>query len=187
MSDDISDIFDAGVVKFINSKAPNIVPNDFIKEYEVDVEKLAKLLGYQVQFEDLPYSGELHEDTIIVNKKNVPTRQRFTIAHELGHAAEHQSEAKRRGGIGRYGLQERFDEITANKFASELLMPVKLVIRSLLKSADDNGYNSQRLTSGEVAQMETGASSMLNVSTEALKYRVENLGIFRKQSDERIH
>lgn len=63
------------------------------------------------------------------NSELPPVRQRFVIAHELGHLLLHnknglhvdRSPAKHDGGVNADGLDE--DEVEANRFAAEILMP----------------------------------------------------------------
>ncbi|MCC7491681.1 MAG: ImmA/IrrE family metallo-endopeptidase [Fimbriimonadaceae bacterium] len=50
------------------------------------------------------------------------TRDRFTIAHELGHYFLHANQGERTGKAARSGMDERV-EWEANWFAGELLMP----------------------------------------------------------------
>lgn len=185
MSNKIEDIFSAEVVDLFRQANWSVELKDFVEGKRVDVKKLAEHLGYTVKEKEFDLSGELVDKMILVNKDNVGTRQRFTIAHELGHAAHHLLAAKRRGDSGAYELQERFDEIQANKFAADLLMPKSFVVDALKDSAKKHGFNEQSLSADQVTLMENDASEQLNVSSQALTFRVENLGIFRKLPDEK--
>jgi Zn-dependent peptidase ImmA (M78 family) len=81
-----------------------------------------------------------------INANHAVTRQRFSIAHELGHLVLHQSEAFHiderfpmdfRDERASQGTDER--EIEANQFAAELLMPevmLKTAIRKLPTTVD---------------------------------------------------
>ena len=111
----------------------------------VDVESLARELGVKVNqsFLDPDISGELvsrGDDLfeINVNARNSPTRQRFTIAHELGHYVYHRDligegldddRAYRSTDAGRYHNKDigPREETEANKFAASLLMPKHLI------------------------------------------------------------
>ena len=73
---------------------------------------------------------------ILVNKDHPLTRQRFSVAHELGHLFLHQYRVphadrtlKLRDAQSSQG--SAFEEIEANQFAAELLMPRDLVLRAL--------------------------------------------------------
>ncbi|WP_048956946.1 ImmA/IrrE family metallo-endopeptidase [Enterobacter bugandensis] len=114
----------------------------------LDVTELTKLLGIQMRMEPMAgeESGCLKKDKMgqwimIINSLQHPHRQRFTIAHELGHYIKHTI------------MQENFMDTTffrneesnpmeheANKFAAELLMPKKMFvhfIENVSKQVDD--------------------------------------------------
>lgn len=93
----------------------------------VDVEGLARALGVEVTFRPFaPWSGRIFADEnsaeIQVSKLGQTAfRQRFTIAHELGHLMMHPlGEAYRPGGWHDNDPKE----IEANRFAADLLMPL---------------------------------------------------------------
>lgn len=106
---------------------------------------MAKRLGAEVRYEPLDgdLSGMLFREegrTIIgVNALHPKSRQRFTIAHELGHLQLHEGYGihvdhgfpiwRKRNGRSSQGLD--LDEIEANGFAAELLMPTKMLERDL--------------------------------------------------------
>lgn len=112
----------------------------------VDVAKLAEQMGVVVHFEpaDDELSGFLLRDVdrykalIGVNKDHAPTRQRFTIAHELGHLLLHKGEplhvdrgmkVNLRDGAASQGTI--IEEKEANLFAAELLMPAHFLRKDL--------------------------------------------------------
>lgn len=75
-----------------------------------------------------------NEIIIGVNKKQVPVRQRFTLAHELAHALLHHGEEVRFDKSFRVnlrsetsGLGVNVEEIEANHFAACLLMPRRFI------------------------------------------------------------
>ncbi|MCK4947760.1 MAG: ImmA/IrrE family metallo-endopeptidase [Candidatus Aureabacteria bacterium] len=126
----------------------------FAKAHEVncdplDVEDLAKKLGIRVEFVELSddLSGKLFYDEesgqwrIQVNTYHHPNRQRYTIAHELGHFCKHkhlshifEDKIFFRGG------ESKRSEWQANEFASEILMPeykFKKQVRSGVKEIKD--------------------------------------------------
>ena len=124
-----------------------------LKAPPVPVEKLAKALGVRVEYN--PFDDELSgmaflrdgKPVIGVNANHHPNRQRFTIAHELGHILLHRPRLdaavlidKNKNFIPRDAISaEGTDpvEVEANAFASELLMPVKLVRQVLSESTRD--------------------------------------------------
>jgi IrrE N-terminal-like domain len=77
-----------------------------------DVLAIAQAAGLEVRIGAFKHSGRLRDRTIIeVPEHDLPVRQRFTIAHELGHATlAHQ-------------VPEQALEVEANAFAAELLLP----------------------------------------------------------------
>ncbi len=102
----------------------------------VDVEAAAKAYGVTVVQQDLEdsVSGMLvikdDHGVIGVNQNHHPNRRRFTIGHELGHYVLHRKNAKVfvdaspvffRDIASSDGMQSQ--EIAANAFAAELLMP----------------------------------------------------------------
>lgn len=110
----------------------------------VDLEGLASDLGLKINYAYLEreISGELVCDngsfSININANDPPTRQRFTLAHELGHYVRHREligsgldddRAYRSTNHGRY-FNTRIgpaQETEANKFAANLLMPWHLI------------------------------------------------------------
>lgn len=111
----------------------------------IDPIRLLKKLGYQYkEFESL--GNYEHEDgrfevagIINTQKKHVSISQNFipetinfTIAHELGHAILHPNQTLHRDrpmdGTGA-AITNDFKEIQANRFASNFLMPRKILMR----------------------------------------------------------
>lgn len=66
-----------------------------------------------------------------VNGEHRPRRRRFTIGHELGHIAmNHQ------GVVFLYSGERSWQQISANRFSAELLMPEDLVRREHTRALD---------------------------------------------------
>ncbi len=109
-------------------------------EVPINVQDLARLEGVQVERVDFgdEVSGVLVKDgeraIIGVNGRHAPTRQRFTIAHELGHYLLH---GRRELFVDKDFIVHFRDEnsstgydpveVEANQFAAELLMPAEKV------------------------------------------------------------
>lgn len=97
--------------------------------------RLAKSLGLEVKLSTLPagISGEIRPSgsgyVIKVNRHDSAGRQRFTLAHEIGHYVLHRSEIG--SGIADDALYRSklsdAREAEANRFAAELLMPYALL------------------------------------------------------------
>lgn len=84
----------------------------------VPVHAIAEKLGLDVELRALgELSGRLEDGVIVVNSKHHPVRQRFTIAHELGHQRLHTTHDSAAGDIERQ----------ADAFAGALLMPTQLL------------------------------------------------------------
>ncbi|MDR0457943.1 MAG: ImmA/IrrE family metallo-endopeptidase [Burkholderiaceae bacterium] len=138
----------------------------------VDPEKIASFMGIKV-IQELGMDGcsgriefENHVPVIRYDGTEVPVRQRFTIAHEIGHFALGHLNAKRAffrdpptNFTSNPGIQE---EVSANGFAAELLMPGKIIkyVISVKKIKD-----IERL------------ANLFFVSQTAMRYRLINLGI----------
>ncbi len=155
----------------------------------IPVEKLAKFLNVQVTYvdtEDDDLSGFFYRDplsgksVIGVNNSHFKTRQRFTIAHEIGHLMLHSFEdlhydRKGSGGIFRRSAEsatgENRDEIEANFFAAELLMPEELIYDKL-----ENSEISDIFETNVDAAIKAMARDF-NVSPHALTIRMAQLGI----------
>jgi len=144
----------------------------------IDVVKIARHLGVKIYAEKLPedISGILdvrNEPVILINKDQAPHRQRFSIAHELGHFQLHHlmgiihvdKKSYYRDSKSAEGLDDI--EIAANKFAAELLMP-EAMIRSELEKYDDFIDMDEDM----VVEM----AKKFNVSTTAMGFRIQNLG-----------
>src|SRR6266851_1759525 len=110
----------------------------------IPVEKIARLLGADVRYE--PFEGELSgmlfrekgRSVVGVNALHSRTRQRFTIAHELGHLLLHSDndlfvdKHYRVRRDRRSSEASDYAEIQANAFAAELLMPTALLTADVL-------------------------------------------------------
>lgn len=154
----------------------------------VPLEQIAKKLGATVSFEPFEgqLSGMLYRDalhTVIgINSAHPHTRQRFTIAHEIGHFRLH----KGRPVIVDKAMQEKLvhlnrrdenssratdrEEIEANQFAAALLMPRDAVLREVQRRVARHRKLSDDLLVEELA-------SVFDVSTQAMEYRLINLGL----------
>lgn len=115
----------------------------------VPVRKIAKHLGAEVRSEPLEghVSGLIYisvgqSPVIGVNSSHSKERQRFTIAHELGHLLFHATpgmhidERKQTFIAFRDSNSSKGDdpdEVEANYFAAELLMPESIVRRDFLE------------------------------------------------------
>jgi Zn-dependent peptidase ImmA (M78 family) len=146
------------------------------------VEKVAKRLGAQVRFSpfDHELSGMIYVKDgvpiIGVNSLHHPNRQRFTIAHELGHLQLHRPMITSNVHVDRSFPALMRDprsatgtervEIEANRFAAELLMPRKLIEQALAArqfDIDDDGPIDE-------------LAKRFRVSKQAVEYRIRHRG-----------
>ena len=138
--------------------------------FPVDPVKIALRLGIEVKEASLSseISGALvkrfgEDPTILLNANDHPNRQRFTCAHELGHFIQREEAADeyeyvdlRHTILSASGTKE--EEIYANQFAANLLMPQKEVSRLV----------SEKQT---VTQM----AMFFGVSQDAMSFRLKSL------------
>lgn len=124
-------------------------------------------------FDGLAASAEAAK-LILVGQSRVPTRQRFTLAHELGHllAGDDQSLTVDVNVEDREHKQKA-TEMRANAFASALLMP-----EAMLAAAG----GSAGFTPESFARL----ASQLLVSPAALAYRLFNLNLVNAGTRDRL-
>lgn len=110
----------------------------------IDIKKIANLLGFEIVPFDFPdtISAVIRINGVAkaigVNKNHPETRQRFSIAHELGHyLSGHENfthEKKIVVDPERKYLDPQFrDEQEADDFAAELLMPESMLKKDALE------------------------------------------------------
>lgn len=136
--------------------------------YPLDVTALARQAGAEVFIADLGedvygmIEGNASGATIYVDRESALTRRRFTIAHEIGHMVSYKDEA----GVPQYvdvrdeDGRGNAEEIYANEFAGELLMP-EVKLKELISEGADN----------------FDIANLLNVSVAAVSYRRRVLGV----------
>jgi len=110
------------------------VADSDIETCPLDVRKVAEKLGIlvvddpslQEEVSGILEKQENGEWTIRVNANHHPNRQRYTIAHELGHYCLHRhQQVFFKDQIFFRGLERSKIEWQANTFAGEILMPEK--------------------------------------------------------------
>lgn len=170
--------------KHIHELVEGLIDHHKLKKAPVDVDAIATHLGIEVQKDvvDEDMSGFLFRDTrenraiIGVNGAHAQTRQRFTVAHELGHFLLHAGEpvhidrtnvafrVNHRDARSSMGTDDT--EREANLFAAELLMPSRFLERDLRNRDLD-------LLNDAVVQ---DLATQYGVSSQALSFRLVNLG-----------
>ncbi|WP_081729495.1 MULTISPECIES: ImmA/IrrE family metallo-endopeptidase [unclassified Pseudomonas] len=153
--------------------ASNILNDHWDGFLPIDPVAIAQRLGISVFAEpelgDVGASGDCYFDSkglpvIRYNPYEAEVRQRFTIAHELGHILMghiRPGERAHRDPLRAYDeYYERPMERQANDFAAQLLMPesvVRMVARQTPSTRD--------------------IANEFHVSPEAMGYRIRNLGV----------
>lgn len=170
----------------MSAKAKKIA-QDLIKIHKlktpVDVYLLMEQEGIVIRRESLEdsVSGMLvikdDQSVIVVNINHHPNRQRFTIAHELGHYFLHKNSANVffdesllffRDDKSAQGT--KFQEIEANTFAAELLMPEQVMREIISQKPLDALDDVEKSALGQLA-------TEFQVSCQALTIRLVRLGL----------
>jgi Zn-dependent peptidase ImmA (M78 family) len=151
----------------------------------VDVEAIARHLGAQIVAEhlDRTVSGMLYRDddhvVIGVNAAHPERRRRYTIAHELGHLVLHKGRPLVVDHV-RVNFRDAnsstatdYEEIQANAFAAELLMPHDQVIANARPAFEGPESRSEAIVVRDLADG-------FDVSEQAMEYRLINLGLRRQ-------
>ena len=157
----------------MRKSAKEVLDEVKITEIPVDISKIAAHYGFSVFQIPMDYdiSGMIiaseekiqeydAKKIIIVNREHSKLRNRFTIAHELGHyflRGEPQKCFAHRNMTNVNNMEER----QANSFASELLMPKEAVERVIKELEEDgvpmwhwSGFISNRFkVSGRAAEV----------------------------------
>lgn len=135
----------------------------------VDLEKILDDAGIQVRSGDFGHSGvagafDRQKKEVYVAKSDSFYRQRFTIAHELGHFYLHEHKERevyfRSSYKEAYSPQEAVEEEEANWFAASLLMPKEAFLS-----------HWEWLGSAEAL------ARVFNVSIASATFRLKNLGV----------
>jgi Zn-dependent peptidase ImmA (M78 family) len=162
----------------VRQNVKELLKQSAVKKPPVPVERIAQHLGLDVRY--APFEGDLSgalirtkEETYIgVNSFHHSNRQRFTIAHEIAHYLLHKG---LRVHIDKefwvnYRDEElskavKWQEIEANKYAAELLMPTDFVVRDINKLKRLDKQAMQIL------------AKRYKVSPQAMQITLANLGL----------
>jgi len=172
--------------KLIERRASELLNDCQIKHPPVNVGMIAKKLDVTVVFnpdasDDI--SGFLLLDNgqaiIGVNENHSEARQRFTVAHELGHFLLHRPaegiphvdrsfHVKFRNSQSSSG--QYVEEMEANLFAAELLMPAFAIRNAIIHCKTFDMDNDDQIKA---------VAETFNVSQQALMIRLSNLGFIK--------
>jgi len=177
-------------IKKAAARASKLLDDYGVTGPPVPVEEIAAKLKLQVVYDSLPHDTSSvlirqpnGRQVIGVNALHSSTRQRFSLAHEIGHSLLHLStgppsdgeavvsrplEVLFRDGVAGQGTNAI--ERDANTFAAALLMPESLVRTRLRRRWEQDRGQSADLISAELADE-------FDVSTQAMRIRLVNLGL----------
>nr|UVY01562.1 MAG: IrrE N-terminal-like domain [Bacteriophage sp.] len=166
------------VVKFlINSLAEDVLSAYNISVPIGNIDEIVEKLGGTIQKEAFFSDGAVEKEgngfKIIVSPFQDEKRERFTIAHELGHLFLHMGyrtnnelwEKQENNIYHRIGNSEK--EYQANEFAAAFLMPATEYLAVLNKVAEGNMVDTSKI------------AEYFNVSIEAAANRGKFLGYLR--------
>lgn len=169
----------------IEQRAIEVLQNTAMWDVPIPVSDIAMCLG--LDLEEMELGDEVSGILVVGNGTGAigynvidsPTRQRFTIAHEIGHYILHKEDQElfidkeyaatfRRDESSASGTN--YHEIQANRFAAALLMPRELVISEFENLAFDLG--------GEETLLEL--AKRFGVSAQAMSIRLSGLGLLEE-------
>lgn len=149
-----------------------VLPHQLLEHFEIrtppiDVDYIASRLEVYVhRVSGMAFAGAVNSNRrgahIFISKKDHPWRQRFTIAHELGHLMLHRDGSLHHRDTTFAGSPA---EQQANRFAADLLMPRAMMPTAMTSS----GGSIKRL------------ARLFDVSEAAMSVRVGNLGLERRR------
>jgi len=161
------------ILEKIETEAEKILTALNIKETPIQVEEIASRLSLKISREPSDdFSGLLIRKDgralIGVNSNEAPVRQRFTIAHEIGHFVLHpRKDAFVDYRDNKKEIMRTPAERHANMFAAALLMPRNLLEKDF-KNICKNGFTEEELEK---------LAEKYQVSDEAMKFRLMNLNL----------
>lgn len=162
----------------IEARVLTLLQEHNVRKPPVPVEVIARGLGAEIRYS--PFEGDISgmvyrdkERTVIgVNSLHHPNRQRFTIAHEVGHMLLHKGTEVHVDKTFRVNLRDDLssqavdrEEIEANSFAAELLMPKHMLLHDL-RGREIDFENEE-----DIRQL----ASKYRVSPQSLTFRLINL------------
>jgi Zn-dependent peptidase ImmA (M78 family) len=175
----------------IEHRVEEVLRDSGIRSPTVDVRRVARFLGATVKTvsADSEISGMLYRRNdgavIGINQDHHMHRQRFSIAHEIGHLCLHGKDLYLdRGGPSVYwrdavsGLGSDDDEIEANHFAACLLMPRGFLLADLRSGQ----VRADRLSHGDDEAI-AWLAKRYQVSPQAMTLRLVNLRVIDPKAE----
>ena len=161
-------------VGYCRDLARKLLVQNGVKKPPVPVEEIAQHEGFVIKYlegEPNNFSGILHRElkAIGINAEHPKVRQKFSIAHELGHFLLQHPQEEESLSVNDESAEWKVCESEANEFAGELLVP-----RDLLKLECNNLKNKPI---GEIVQAMT---ITFNVSRDVLIIQLSKHGLLMK-------
>lgn len=152
--------------------ATDVLSSHWDGRLPVNPQAIAQAMGIEVRVSN-PFDGSNVTESghymnrngrplITYNMLDAPVRQRFTIAHEIGHHVHGDLDAPRDTSEQFSARSRDPREIAANRFAAALLMPAALVKHMVLE---------QRVT--DISKL----ANAFGVSTAAMEFRLKAIGL----------
>jgi Zn-dependent peptidase ImmA (M78 family) len=165
--------------------AERVLADHGIRAAPVDVLKIAKRYATVIERSlDSDVSGALipligGKWAIVVNADHAMVRKRFTVAHELGHLLLHgytspHADRTFKFRDARSAEGTAIDEIQANQFAAELLMPRALVLKAAASVPFDHAPATEE-EEHKADQCLRSLSDQFKVSRQAMTVRLSSL------------
>ncbi|OOF36836.1 ImmA/IrrE family metallo-endopeptidase [Rodentibacter heidelbergensis] len=155
----------------VKDTAQRVLDAFWDRNIPVNIDDIAQKMGVEVCYlPTLPGGEDISGRFDIVNgtptctvrSTDVLQRQRFTLAHELGHFALNHGGGFRDNSASFNIANYDQREVDANAFAAELVMPTVAI-----------NYAIDRLNIQSINEL----AELFNVSVPAMTYRLKNLGI----------
>lgn len=156
----------------MSSYTSGLLPSEIVAQYlsdaPISVDRIASALGLSVNYDFLgEISGKIERSqfgfVVSINASDAHVRQRFTLAHEIGHYILHRDligdgivdDAMYRSKLSNYF------ETQANEYAAFVLMPPALFREQALQAHNNAAALAQ----------------VFDVSRQAAEFRLKNLRI----------
>ncbi|MGA0242093.1 MAG: ImmA/IrrE family metallo-endopeptidase [Candidatus Marinamargulisbacteria bacterium] len=153
--------------------AQAVIKQHLIKSPPINLTNISKKEGFSIFYQKLPHNisgiieNTLNEKNIFINKEHMPTRQRFSLAHELGHHfLDHFTTEAHKDTTTIFRREGEVLPIDreANRFAAELLMPSAFLRKEIALTKKEIDHDVLE-----------DLARTFQVSVIALTYRLQNL------------
>lgn len=163
------------ILEMLEMSEPPFNPFDIARKLNLNVKTT-------LDYDKLDTEGQINvnknnEPEIWINPIKSEVRQRFTLAHEIGHLANDVLPQIDNPIIDKYETLYRSNayggmETKANRFAAQLLMPLK----SLECFIEKERQNNPNLSAKEAIML---IATKFEVSKQAVFHRLQNIGLIK--------